>query len=141
MPTLDPHLHSLLRSAGLRATTARVALLQELSGVRGPCAASGLAERVAATCDRPTVYRNLATLVAAGIVQELGRAGGQSWFRLVDGDADTSAAVFVCNDCGGAFALAVHVDVAEPQWRQVLADTSLLMAGTCPGCLQRGGTP
>ena len=71
----------LLRSRGLRATHARVALLDLLERTSLPAAASEIAAGLEPLCDRPTVYRNLTMLSEAGLVEELGRAAGQTWFR------------------------------------------------------------
>ena len=76
-------IRQLLRSHGLRATHARVVLLQHLEQLARPAAAATIAAGLAPVCDRPTVYRNLAVFSEVGLIEDLGRVAGQTWFRPV----------------------------------------------------------
>lgn len=113
-------------------TTARVALLHALEQASGPRTATALAQALSGCCDRPTVYRNLRTLADAGLVSEIGRMGGQTWFS--GGVRPVSSALFFCDGCGCAYALRARLDVQEPRWREALAAASTWVSGTCPGC-------
>ena len=67
-----------LRQAGLRLTPQRLAVCAALTGTQSHPTAQGLYDLLRAqftTLSRATVYNTLQTLVAAGLVQELGTAG------------------------------------------------------------------
>ncbi|MBP9205132.1 MAG: transcriptional repressor [Kofleriaceae bacterium] len=92
-----------LRAAGLRATTARVAVLRLLRATTGPLSHADVADRLGdGAWDRATLYRNLIDLVDAGLLRRFDH-GDHVWrFELArpahpDGDPH---AHFVCTDCG-----------------------------------------
>lgn len=121
-----------MRAAGLRVTRARLALMSALEEAPGPCPASLLADRLAHSCDRPTVYRNLTALVEAGLVRELGKVSGQTWYQHAR--HQRPGALFVCDDCGSAYPVNARVEATEPRWQAAFSCAFPLLAGICPGC-------
>jgi Fur family transcriptional regulator, ferric uptake regulator len=70
-------LRALIRGAGLRSTSARIAVLQQLRQVDSPITHAELAEElVPLGFDKATIFRNLADLAEADLVTrtELGRS-------------------------------------------------------------------
>lgn len=97
-----------LRSVGLRATRARVEVLEELARHDAPRTHAEVAESLAEQGrDRATVYRNLVDLSNAGLVHRFD-LGDHVWrYELCRNDDhdhdhahDTEHPHFVCNDCG-----------------------------------------
>lgn len=92
-----------IRSAGLRGTGSRIAVLRVLRESRVPMTHGEVFERLAGLgYDQATIYRNLMDLSRAGL---LARAdlGDHSWrFELRQGAADHKMQHphFVCVDCG-----------------------------------------
>lgn len=132
MSTTHPTLRALLHSAGLRATEQRLAVLAALEAGPGPCSASWLQEHLRGVCDRPTVYRNLAVLSAAGLIDEVGRACGQTWYRR--SGQHGAGAVFVCVLCRHARSVEVRLASPEVRWHRALAQASTFFTGICPEC-------
>ena len=110
----------------------RVALLQRLDEAARPCSASVLAASLADACDRPTVYRNLASLRDAGLVQELGRGRGQSWYVVAT--LPMERALFLCDACGQAVGVSARLVTSDPRWQASLAGSTAVLAGLCPCC-------
>jgi Fur family ferric uptake transcriptional regulator len=92
-----------LRDAGLRATSARIAVLRALEAGDGPSSHAEVFESVAALgFDRATIYRNLVDLSDAGLARRTDH-GDHVWrFELVgeDGHDAELHPHFVCNACG-----------------------------------------
>src|SRR5215831_18148858 len=62
-------LQELLRGAGLRSTSARIAVLRRLRSAKSPLSHSELAEELTPLgLDKATVFRNLTDLTDAGLV-------------------------------------------------------------------------
>src|SRR6185369_17162653 len=62
-------LQGLLRNAGLRSTTARIAVLQRLRSAKSPLSHAELADELTPRgLDKATVFRNLTDLTDAGLV-------------------------------------------------------------------------
>lgn len=102
VPSLE--LRARLRAAGLRATSARVAVLGALAGLERPVSHGEVCDVLAADgFDRATVYRNLADLTEAGLVRRTDH-GDHLWrFELVGRDvheAPDPHPHFVCTECG-----------------------------------------
>lgn len=99
-----PTLQERLRSGGLRATSARVAVLRCLVEAEGPLSHAEAFERVADSgFDRATVYRNLIDLTESGLARRYD-LGDHVWrFELADSAEAHRAEAhphFVCNECG-----------------------------------------
>ena len=95
-----------LRAAGLRATSARAAVLHCLIDADAPLTHAEVCERVAAQgYDRATLYRNLIDLTEVGLAVRTDH-GDHLWrFELVGqkdgGDhSDVAHPHFVCSGCG-----------------------------------------
>jgi len=97
-------LQARLRRGGLRATSARVAVLGCLVRAEGPLSHAEVYERVGASgFDRATVYRNLIDLTESGMARRYD-LGDHVWrFEVAEaaeqhaGDAHPH---FVCSECG-----------------------------------------
>lgn len=91
-----------LRNAGLRATSARMAVLQILTQSDAPLSHGEVSERLDAELwDRATIYRNLMDLVRAGLAQR-SDSGDHIWrFELEKIHHDPAQHPhFVCTTCG-----------------------------------------
>lgn len=117
-----------LVDSGLRVTEQRVLLLQELARTRAPASHRELAGRLK-SLDRTTVYRNLLSMTATGLLLKT-RLTDNIWRFALLNETSTSHAAhphFVCTDCGIVACLppsSVHlsgdaacVEVAEVQLR------------------------
>jgi Fe2+ or Zn2+ uptake regulation protein len=72
-----------LRSAGVRLTRPRLALLQTLAEQHAPASIERIHQSVgASTCDLATVYRNLASFERAGVVRRLHFESGTALYEL-----------------------------------------------------------
>lgn len=130
-------LKRLLEAKGIRTTEQRLRILRELASLRMPVSHSELTRRLARSAlDRVTIYRNLLSLSAAGILIRT-QLGDRQWrFEL-----PTTASAehdrhphFVCNDCGsvsclppGAVALSGEAARAEVQ--------AVHLHGRCAQCV------
>ncbi len=92
-----------IRTAGLRATAARVAVLRCLIEAKSPLSHAEVFERVAKLgYDRATTYRNLIDLTQAGIARR-GDHGDRVWRFEMAGDAGHAIEAhphFICEECG-----------------------------------------
>lgn len=96
-------LRALIRGAGLRVTSSRIAVLSVLSDAEGPLSHAEVATHVEGLgLDRTTVYRNLVDLAEAGVLRR-SDVGHTFRFELVGGrevhDGERHPH-FVCTDCG-----------------------------------------
>jgi len=113
-PTLSD-VRTRLRTAGLRATGPRIAVLSQFLAQRSPSSHADIAQALAPTgLDRATVYRNLMDLTEAGILTrtDLGdhvwrfelRASASHSERAEGSSASASHTGahphFICSDCG-----------------------------------------
>jgi Fur family ferric uptake transcriptional regulator len=100
--TGDADLRAALKAAGLRVTGPRLAVLEELARTTEPVSHAELVERLTPRgLDRVTVWRNLTTLVEAGILARTD-LGDRTWrFERATGVDHVGGAHphFVCIDC------------------------------------------
>jgi Fur family transcriptional regulator, ferric uptake regulator len=103
---LDPirrEMRQRLHDAGLRSTSARLAVLVELHERAGPLSHEALMERLGeAAFDRATIYRILSDLAEAKLLRRMD-LGDKVWrFELDDGCRDIAKehAHFLCDGCG-----------------------------------------
>jgi Fur family ferric uptake transcriptional regulator len=93
-----------LRAAGLRATSARLAVLRCLFEANAPLSHAEVYDIVAGLgFDRATTYRNLVDLTDAGLARRTDHGDRTFRFELAGGEAghETDAhAHFICNECG-----------------------------------------
>ncbi|MEQ8785634.1 MAG: transcriptional repressor [Pirellulaceae bacterium] len=132
----------MLRGAGLRCTTCRVAVLQHLWLARSPLSHAEVAdELVPSGYDKSTVYRCLIELADAGFFSRLD-AGDHVWrFEMrQQADAEHDGSMhphFMCVDCGKVTCLPeVTVKIAPTKGpRSVQGSvTEVLLKGHCASC-------
>ncbi len=132
-----------LRAAGLRSTTARVAVLRELEAAKAPLSHAELVDALQDEgYDRVTLYRNLTDLTEAGLVMRAD-LGDHVWrFEL---KSDTQAEHgphphFTCTDCGSVACLpaeSVHVKPAKGAPKALAArSVDIQLRGRCDRCGQ-----
>ncbi|MDP1920817.1 MAG: transcriptional repressor [Myxococcales bacterium] len=107
-PSLD-ELKSVIRKAGLRSTSPRIAVLRRLSVASTPISHGELVEVLASDgMDRTTIYRNLVDLTEVGLVSRTD-LGDHVWrFELKRGNGngdDARHPHFTCSDCGAVSCL------------------------------------
>ncbi|TVQ95301.1 MAG: transcriptional repressor [Deltaproteobacteria bacterium] len=92
----------MLRSAHLRVTGPRVAVLTAMLRRQHPVAASDLIDDVASMrLSEVTVYRNLNRLADSGVVRRVDTTERRRRFEVLDaGESDHEHAHFVCDGCG-----------------------------------------
>lgn len=150
-PSLDA-VRTVVRDAGLRCTSARLAVLQHLVACGGPRThaevATALADR---GFDRATIYRNLTELTEARLLTRM-ELGDHVWrFEVRTSQADRNAEEhphFICTSCGEVSCLD-GVDVAitpkprsagtgagrpRPGGKRIGAVREVLLKGQCPQC-------
>ncbi|MBZ0120542.1 MAG: transcriptional repressor [Sandaracinaceae bacterium] len=103
-PATPSALRETLRKVGLRATSARAAVLRCLIDAARPLTHAEVCELLGdAGFDRATVHRNLNDLAAAGLVRRRD-LGDHLWrFELSTGEEahdETEHAHFICTECG-----------------------------------------
>jgi Fur family ferric uptake transcriptional regulator len=125
-----------IRSAGLRVTPARVAVLRALEGAGGPTSHAEVSEALQGEgWDRATLYRNLVDLTEVGLLRRVD-LGDHVWrFELTSvpdqpgHEADHPH--FLCTSCGDVTCLPeVRFAGALPTSRPV----SIQLRGICEQC-------
>ena len=141
MSDIDP-IRERLRAAGLRATSARIAVLRILSQASTPLSHAEVAEMLEpGGFDRVTVYRNLMELSDSGIASRVD-LGDHTWrFEVKTENSQGHKSEhphFVCVDCGEVSCLpGVSVSVDESQRvksEPVGKITEVLLKGHCGNC-------
>jgi Fur family transcriptional regulator, ferric uptake regulator len=130
-----------IRSAGLRGTAPRIAVLDRLRRAAAPLSHADITKGlVPLGFDRATIYRNLVDLAEAGLVARVD-VGDHVWRYEVRGEEeprDGEHPHFVCNDCGTVACLpSVSVDIrpAPGSARSVVAEVSeVVLKGRCDHC-------
>ncbi|MDD9942269.1 MAG: Fur family transcriptional regulator [Myxococcales bacterium] len=132
----------LLREHGLRATFARVAVLQCLWDAQGPRSHPEVHEAVAwAGVDRATVYRNLLDLTEVGLLRR-SDLGDHVWrFEPVDAthaDGQGQHPHFLCTHCGTVTCLpggAIRLRPSRGAPRALRRkDLEIQLRGLCDAC-------
>ncbi|MEX0714592.1 MAG: transcriptional repressor [Pirellulales bacterium] len=131
-----------IRDAGLRGTTARIAVLEKLEQAKTPLSHAELADvLVPQGFDRATVYRNLIDLTEAGLVarSELGDHVWRFESRRKGHAHISEHPHFVCVDCGEVSCLSdVSVDISPTPGTStsVIGElTEVLLKGRCGRCV------
>ncbi len=128
-----------VRAAGLRCTTARLAVMRELAAAGSPVSHAEVADRLAAYgLDKATVFRNLNDLTEVGLVNRT-ELGDHVWrFELRDPNASDGGQHphFMCIDCGSVTCLSdVEFDQAtRKRAAQIGVVTEILLKGRCRKC-------
>ncbi len=133
-------IRQLIRSAGVRATPARIAALQELRAAKSPMTHADLADTlVPQGFDKATVFRNLSDLTEVGLVNrtELGDHVWRFEVRDPENPDQHGHPHFVCTECGHIECLsAVEVStVLKRTVGRIGRISELLIRGECTGCL------
>jgi len=132
-------IRQLLRTRGVRATPARIAVLQELRNARSPLTHADLAEHlVPLGFDKATVFRNLADLTDADLISRT-ELGDHVWrFEVLDPDNPDSDKHphFVCVECGDVRCLGDMTFTAGSKRRakDIGRITEILIKGHCSSC-------
>ncbi len=126
-----------LREAGLRATRARLDVLDLLQRSAGPMSHPDVAAALsAATHDRATLFRNLNDLAAAGLLRRFD-AGDHVWrFELITAEDGPPHPHFFCTDCGDVQCLEpLEVRMAGKGPQSVTAGRfEVQLRGLCDAC-------
>ena len=137
-PKLE-ELRAVVRERGLRATPARLAVLELLLDTTGPLSHGDAIERLAAgPWDPATIYRNLCDLVEAGLVRRTD-VGDHVWrFEAVkDAHDRTGHPHFVCTECG-TIACLPAIELVVPRAKTPRAvrqrQIEVQLRGVCDTC-------
>lgn len=142
-PLSDSALRETLRTAGLRATSPRVAVLRALQGEGGPTThAEVFATLAEHGWDRATLYRNLVDLTEAGLLRRVD-LGDHVWrYELVGSDVGAAHGEaqhphFLCTACGDLACLPnVHVELPATGVPAAMThgSVSIQFRGVCDRC-------
>lgn len=137
MERCDPH--KVLKDKGIRATSARLSLLEEVFRRDEAFSAADLHRATAGAVDLATVYRFLNLLVDKGVARSLPGALGERLFEKACVHNPVHPH-FVCRRCGAVFCLE-GLSLAEQEARLGLDDEGhfveeifLLLRGLCGDC-------
>ena len=135
---LSPSMATLLRSAGLRPTAIRLAVLQALQAMphAGVPEITAAVQRALGTTSRQAVYNALDQLLVAQLVRRIEPAGSPTRYELRVGDNHHHV---VCRRCGCTADVDCAVGEApclEPSHTQgfVLDEAEVTFWGLCPQC-------
>ncbi|QDU04417.1 Transcriptional regulator PerR [Gimesia chilikensis] len=136
-------IRELLREYGVRATPARITVMQELRAANSPLSHSDLAEKlVPLGFDRATVFRNLNDLADAELISRA-ELGDHVWrFEAFDPDrpAGEKHPHFVCEACGNITCMEKleFTPVSKRMTRAIGHITEILIKGLCNDCKAAG---
>jgi Fur family ferric uptake transcriptional regulator len=136
-----PTLRDQIRSAGLRSTQARIAILERMQTSAGPLTHAQVADDLEPRgFDRATIYRSLVEMAEAGLLARM-ELGDHVWRYETRNTSDSAAAPhlhFVCVDCGHIECLeGTSVEAAlQPAIKRVAGGTisEVLLKGSCRQC-------
>lgn len=133
-------LRDLLRASSLRATTPRLAVLEQLHEHRGPMTHEEVMRRLGADAfDRASVYRILSDLTESGLLRRMD-LGDHIWrYELQDAcrAIDDDHAHFLCEQCGTVSCLPpLELRAKAGRLPAVLqgAEIHLKVTGRCAEC-------
>jgi Fur family ferric uptake transcriptional regulator len=131
-----------IREVGLRATPARIAVLQMLLNSNSPQPHSIVAERLSPLgIDSATVFRNLNCMTQVGLLRRA-ELGDHVWrFEAVRDKQhghDSAHPHFLCVGCGEVTCLdAVQLSVSSQRVAELVGEvTEILVRGHCNHCLE-----
>jgi Fur family ferric uptake transcriptional regulator len=136
-------IRNLLRKRGVRATPARIAVMQELRAANSPLTHADLAEKlVPLGFDKATVFRNLTDLSDAELIART-ELGDHVWrFEALDPDNPgvDRHPHFVCVECGGVTCLGdmEFTTGSKRRAKTIGRITEILIKGHCSKCEERG---
>ena len=133
-------IRDLLRTAKLRRTSPRVAILAILFGARRPQTAEQIAAKLSSNApDKVTIYRALERFVAAGLVHKAFLQERTWHFELARNCTETQCHPhFTCTSCGDMHCL---MEISLPMARSphkgfVIGRQRVQLEGLCPKCNQ-----
>lgn len=132
-------IRELLRNSGIRATPARIAVMQELRAASSPVTHADVTEMlVPLGFDKATVFRNLNDLADAELISRT-ELGDHVWrFEAIDPDRPTGEKHphFVCVECGSVTCLGDMDFTASSRRRATSIGriTEILIKGHCSDC-------
>jgi Fur family transcriptional regulator, ferric uptake regulator len=129
-----------IRAHRLRATAARVAVLEAVRASRRPVSHADLVRRLARQAlDRATIFRNLAALRRVKLVHRLD-LGDRVWRFVAAGDrAPGALAEFACTVCGVVVVLPdarLYTSVGRVSRGLALGELHIAVRGRCNECLR-----
>jgi len=133
-------LRAAVRSAGLRATPSRIAVLHVLRSAGSPSSHSEVVAKLASQAwDPATIYRNLTDLSDVGLARRTD-VGDHVWrFEAITGNHEASAHPhFVCTECGSVECLPdlEYVVTRAKAPRAVrLKRVEIQLRGPCDACM------
>ena len=132
---------SLLKSADLRQTAPRIAVLTVLLKARKPQTADNIASKLDSTCpNKVTIYRTLDTFISAGLVCKVFLQNSTRHFELAHNcSANQCHPHFTCLTCGQTHCL---MDIALPMPKSphkgfVIQHKKVQLEGLCPKCSEK----
>jgi len=132
-------IRSVIRNAGIRATPARIAVLQELRSATSPATHAELSDRlVPRGFDKATVFRNLNDLAESGLVLRT-ELGDHVWrFEALDPEHPAAGRHphFICTTCGSVQCLEPieFTGVSRKRSGTIGRITEILLKGECSDC-------
>jgi Fur family ferric uptake transcriptional regulator len=132
---------TMIRNAGVRATPARIAAMQELRSASAPLTHAELSDRlVPLGFDKATVFRNLNDLAEIGLVART-ELGDHVWrFEAIDPDHPDKSGHphFVCTSCGTVQCLEPmeFTTVSRRKAASIGRITDILLKGECSDCAE-----
>ncbi len=138
---MNEELKALLRSAGCKATTSRLALVAALKAARRPLNILQLLHVLRGKkIDRATVYRSLKDLASAGLVAKIDIAHHHAHYELISGRHHHHH--LVCEGCGAVEEVEECIGSLEKRVLRVskrfshIDRHSLEFFGTCHACVR-----
>jgi Fur family ferric uptake transcriptional regulator len=130
---------AVIRSAGLRCTAARIAVVQCLSDNGSPMSPTEVAERLEPFgFDKSTIYRSLTEFNEAGVAVRLDLGDSIRRFELISAKGETTEHPhFMCVECGDIRCLSgFRVEVKPSNRAQKLPGeiAEVLLKGRCRSC-------
>lgn len=137
-------LSTLLKSAKLKVTPARVAILRVLAASRVPMRPETVAKKVGKTVDTATVYRTLKSLKQARVLRQVDFEHDHAHYEIV---AQNHHDHLVCTNCGKVEDFEncgserfVKTALAQAKNFDAISYHSLELFGVCRECTARGVT-
>lgn len=130
---------TILRSSKLRATAARIAVIQCLAGERFPLTHAEVTERLSEFgFDQSTIFRSLTELAEAGLLARLDLGDSLRRFELLAGEKSgiSEHPHFLCIDCGKIQCLSEYTFKLSPKRGSANPGrvTEVLVKGHCASC-------
>jgi Fur family ferric uptake transcriptional regulator len=126
-----------IRARGLRATPARIAVLERLESSAVAMSHGDLVDIAPTAQDRTTIFRALLALAKVGLVHRVD-VGDRVWrYKIVSisNDREPPATSFVCTSCGAVEEVRIRVVSTEQAPKSVRrGQFTLFVHGICDDC-------